>query len=310
MTLTHPTPPPTPAICDYEGSGYHTDFWKNKGRDYEDAVERIALRAMLPPAGERYIEFGAGFGRLADEAANFKQVVLLDYSRTLLQEARTRLNNTPERDKYVYVAADVNHLPFASDSFDTAIMVRVLHHMPDPLGVLTQIRSALAPQATFILEFANKRNLKAMIRYALRKQTWSPYTPEAVEFVKLNFDFHPATVAQWLVAAGFQPGERRAVSFFRLGVVKRTVPLGILKGLESVIQPLGAGYPVSPSVFVKNTLAVNATPRPMAPLDQMFVNPYQKTSRLVRQGDHMVCPQTGMRWAIHEGLYDFKEALS
>jgi hypothetical protein len=78
-----------PSICDYEGSAYRTDFW-TQDRSYEDAAERIALEALLPPAGRRLIEIGAGFGRLADLYAGYEQVILFDYSRSLLQEARAQ----------------------------------------------------------------------------------------------------------------------------------------------------------------------------------------------------------------------------
>ncbi|HVO43184.1 MAG TPA: hypothetical protein VMT34_11195, partial [Aggregatilineales bacterium] len=71
--------PTSPAVCDYEGSTYLTDFWEGKGRDYEDAVERVALRTLLPTSGQRYVEFGAGFGRLINEAGAYDQVVLVDY---------------------------------------------------------------------------------------------------------------------------------------------------------------------------------------------------------------------------------------
>ena len=38
-----------PPVCDYEGSDYRTRFWDGQGRDYEDLVERLALRRLLPP---------------------------------------------------------------------------------------------------------------------------------------------------------------------------------------------------------------------------------------------------------------------
>ena len=48
------TKPPDirPPICDYEGSNYRTEFWEGKGRNYEDQVERIALRRLLPKHGK------------------------------------------------------------------------------------------------------------------------------------------------------------------------------------------------------------------------------------------------------------------
>src|SRR5438876_1081364 len=170
-----------PAVCDYENSTYRTDFWEGKGRDYEDAVERIALRTLLPPTGQRYVEFGAGFGRLINEAERYDQVVLVDYSRTMLQDAQLHLGRS---DRYLYVAADLYHLPFAANTFDTAIMCRVIHHLADAPAALRQIRSTLTPGATFVLEFANKLNVKAILRYLVRRQSWSPYSHQPVEFVK------------------------------------------------------------------------------------------------------------------------------
>ena len=81
-------PDSRPPICDYEGSNYRTEFWEERGRDYEDRVERIALRRLLPRRGYRLLEIGAGFGRLTNEYDGFDQVVLLDYSLSQLQYAQ------------------------------------------------------------------------------------------------------------------------------------------------------------------------------------------------------------------------------
>ena len=88
--------------------------------------------------------------------------------------------------------------------FDGATMIRTLHHMADAPKALSQVRQALQPGATFILEFANKRNLKSILRYWMGRQTWSPFTPEPVEFAALNFDFHPKAVFGWLDELGLQ----------------------------------------------------------------------------------------------------------
>jgi SAM-dependent methyltransferase len=293
---------PSPAVCDYEGSTYRNDFWEGKGRDYEDAVERIALRAFLPPSGQRYVDFGAGFGRLINEAARYDQVVLVDYSRTMLQDAQTRLGRS---DRYVYVAADLYHLPFAANAFDVAIMCRVIHHLTDAPAVLRQIRASLTPGATFVLEFANKLNLKSIIRYLLRRQSWSPYSREPLEFVKLNFDFHPAYIDSALRQAGFAPSRRRAVSWLRLGLFKSILPLNVMVGLDRLMQPLGGALPISPSIFVENK--VPGTCESVAPLEALFKCPTCGSANLRREGDVLICAANGERWAIRDGIYDFKE---
>ena len=54
--------------------------------------------------------------------------MLVDYSGSQLQQAQARLGNL---EKYIYVAADIYHLPFVGGVFDAATMIRTLHHMAD-----------------------------------------------------------------------------------------------------------------------------------------------------------------------------------
>src|SRR5512139_3606908 len=166
-----------PPVCNYEGSDYQSSFWDKGGREYEDRAEEIALKRLLPRSGELLLELGAGAGRNTPRYAGFKRIVLLDYSRTQLEQAQQRLGTS---DRYIYVAADAYLLPFVSGLFDAATMIRTLHHMADAPAALAQVRRVLQPRGTFILEFASKRNLKAILRYLTKRQDWSPFTPEPV----------------------------------------------------------------------------------------------------------------------------------
>lgn len=297
MPDSHP-----PKICDYEGSNYRTEFWENRDREYEDRVERIALRRLLPAAGgRRLLEIGAGFGRLTDEYHAYEQVVLLDYSFSQLQYAR---DHHGDSGRFIYVAADAYKLPFAGGAFDGATMIRVIHHMADPQAVLAQVRRILTPGATFILEHANKRNLKAMLRYVLRRQEWSPYHRDPVEFVKLNFDFHPEYIQDTLGATGFIVERRVPVSFFRLGILKRTVPANLLAGMDNLLQHSGLLY--SPSIFVQTT-ATGQTEHNLETSD-LFRCP-ETGGALIRDGDTLTCEESGLRYAIRDGIYDFKAPL-
>ncbi len=181
-----------PPICNYEGSDYQDSFWEQGGRAYEDAAEGVALRRLLPAKGRLLLELGAGAGRNTPRYPGFERVALLDYSHTQLEQARQRLGIG---ERYLYVAANIYRLPFAPGLFDAATLIRTLHHMAEPERALAQVRQALAPGAVFILEFANKQNLKAIVRYGLHRQKWNPFSPEPVEFAELNFDFHHARCA-------------------------------------------------------------------------------------------------------------------
>ena len=144
------------AICDYEDSDYQERFWDSGERDYEDRVEAIALKKLVPPFGQRMLEVGAGAGRNVPRYEGFLQIVLVDYAWSQLKLAQERLGRS---ERFHFVVADAYHLPFASGVFDATTMIRTLHHMVDPLAALQQVRVVMERDAVFILEFANKRNL-------------------------------------------------------------------------------------------------------------------------------------------------------
>jgi SAM-dependent methyltransferase len=294
-------PDSRPPICDYEGSNYRTEFWEGRGRNYEDRVERLALERMLPHGGRRLLEVGAGFGRLTNEYDAFDQVVLLDYSLSQLQYAQEHLGRSA---RYVYVAADAYHLPFHPGVFDSATMVRVIHHMANVEAVLTQVRRALIPNGVFILEHANKRNLKALVRFALKQQTWNPNDETPVEFVELNFDFHPEYIRRELQRAGFNVQERIPVSLFRLEQLKDLVSVDVLTRLDGLFQ--NSGLLVTPSVFVRS-VAVGSTPNNLR-RDLLFACP-ECGGELSRRGDTITCLNNRLSWSIRDGIYDFKAPL-
>ena len=291
-----------PPVCDYEGSDYQTSFWEQGGREYEDRAEAVALGRLLPSKGNLMLELGAGAGRNTPRYANFERVVLVDYSRTQLQQAQERLGRS---DRYVYVAADIYRLPFAAGLFDSATMIRTLHHMVDPRKALEQVRRCMQPGSTFILEFANKQNIKAMLRYFLRQQSWSPFSPEPVEFAALNFDFHPATVRTWLKICGFTVERQLTVSHYRIGFFKRFFPVGLLVWMDSLAQLTGDWWQFSPSVFVRTQAAGNT---PSAAPGEFFR--CLSCDQLLPEGtddSSLTCPNCGKVWPHQDGIYDFRE---
>jgi len=234
-------------VCDYEGSAYQTEFWTSDRR-YEDSVERVALQKLLPRTGRRLVDIGTGFGRLANLYTGYEQVILLDYARSLLIEARRRLGRD---DRYLYVVADLYHLPLASASVDTAVTVRVLHHIRELPRAFAEIARIVKPGGSYVLEYANKRHLKAILRWLLRKQSENPFSEEAYEFAPLNFDFHPNQLEGLLEESGFQLETRLAVSTFRAAILKRLVPARLLVILDHLFQARLAPLSLSPSIFLR-----------------------------------------------------------
>ena len=291
-------------VCDYEGSAYRTEFW-GQGRDYEDAAERVALETMLPPTGRRLIDIGGGYGRLVPLYRGYDEVIIFDYALSQLREAQA-LWGTEQPDgpqNLTYVAGDFYHLPFAPATFDTVVIVRALHHAADAPAVLRNVSQLLAGRGTLILEFANKRNLKAIIRYLLGRQAWSPFDTEPVEFVPLNFDFHPKWIRDTLANHRLLIQDRRAVSSFRLAFLKRHVPTHVLVTLDRIVQPLGGRLPLSPSVFLRCQVDQDASPVSEGP-------PLRCTacgSTRLNRGDSVLrCGVCGSSFPIRGGIPDFR----
>ena len=289
-----------PPVCNYEGSDYQTSFWEQGGRDYEDQCEAVALQRLLPKGGRLMLELGAGAGRNTPRYTGFERVVLLDYSRTQLEQAVQRLGLGP---RYVYVAADVYRLPFVAGLFDAATMIRVLHHMIDPLLALRTVRQVLQPGAVFILEYANKQNLKAILRYLLKRQSWSPFTLEAVEFTELNFDFHPRRIRKLLAESGFSLERQLTVSHFRVGLLKRLVPLRLLVGMDALASLTGDWWQLSPSVFTRSRAAGETS---LAGTGAFFCCPVCRHAPLDESEQSLACPACGKTYPVKDGIYDFR----
>ena len=298
----------TPPVCNYEGSDYQASFWDKGGREYEDRTEAIALKRILPKGGRLMLELGAGAGRNTTRYSGFERVVLLDYSRTQLEQAQARLGKS---DQYIYAAADVYRLPFVDGLFDAATMIRVLHHMADAPKALGQVKNVLEPGGTFILEFASKKNLKAIFRYWLGRQKWSPFTPEPVEFVELNFDFHPQAVINWLKDLGFSIERILTLSHFRVGFLKRIIPTGVLVFFDSILQWTGALWQLTPSVFVKADAAKQASVSVKRDLSvlEFFKCPECGHSPLADKKEYLQCSSCKKRWEVKDGIYDFRKPM-
>ncbi|GAB4469387.1 MAG: hypothetical protein Kow0088_01290 [Anaerolineales bacterium] len=287
-----------PPICNYEGSDYQQVFWDSGERQYEDQVESIAIQRLLNQPGELLLEIGAGAGRNTPRYRTYQRIVLLDYSISQLEQAKTRLG---DHERYLYVAADAYNLPFVSSLFDAVTMIRTLHHLAQPQLALGQVRHVLKNGGFFLLEYANKQNLKAILRYLLGRQKWNPFDRAPVEFAELNFDFHPQAIRQWLTDNDFILRRQLTVSHFRLHFLKKTVPLKVLVTLDSLVQLTGDWWQLSPSVFALAQAGgtLEEYPRPRG----FFACPNCKGEQFDKRDTQMVCLKCQQRWDIHKGIY-------
>ena len=181
-------------------------------------------------------------------------------------------------------------------------MIRTLHHMADPALVLAQVWSVLSDKAIFILEYANKHNLKAIFRYWTKKQDWNPFKEDAVEFARLNFDFHPRAIQKWLTDNHFLIQKQLTVSHFRMNLLKKVIPPKLLARLDGLLQPSGALFQLTPSVFVRSQAIGNTVP---VSGSEFFKCP-ECGRGLPEFTGKLRCPGCGHIWEQKDGIYDFR----
>jgi hypothetical protein len=105
-----------------------------------------------------------------------------------------------------------------------------------------------------------------------------------------------------LKAAGFQVERQLTVSHYRVGFLKRTVPLSWLVWMDSVAQLSGDWWQLSPSVFVRaqadqSTFAAQA--------GAFFACPACRFGLPEVKRD-LECPSCGRGWKYQDGIYDFR----
>jgi len=243
---------------DYENYDYQ-QFWEGNKRLYEDYSERIALRRLLRGEETRdrlFLDIGCGYGRLFNEYRHFSRIVLVDYSMTNLANARMRINkflsdtagNIP---RVLYVAADAARLPFRAEVADIILTVRMVHHLEYPEKYFDQVRRILKKEGLYILEFANKRNTKNILRFFIGKIDISPFNKIPSQVGETIKNYHPAYINDQLSSRGIIVEKSVSVSNFRLGLLKKVPGTNVLALLENLYQRFLPFIALGPSIFIK-----------------------------------------------------------
>jgi hypothetical protein len=127
-----------------------------------------------------------------------------------------------------------------------------------------------------------------------------------VEFAPLNFDFHPKTVRTWLEQADFGVQRQLTVSHYRVGLLKRLVPLRLLVGMDAVAQWTGDWWQLSPSVFLRALANHHGS---MAAPGAYFACPECGQSALDETPVYVSCRACQSKWRITDGIYDFRQPV-
>jgi SAM-dependent methyltransferase len=232
----------------------YQDYWQ--GREYEHAAEEMAIRRLL--RGRKFdlaVDVGGGYGRLSKFLTKFsKKVILAEPSQQQLDIGEMYLKDTPAVERKLWQAAD---LKLKADEADLVLVVRVLHHLPDPSAEFAEISRILKPGGTFLLEFANDAHFLNRVRYGLRGKSVpkkpvdirSEANKKAGEIPFVNH--HPKTIIKMLQDAGFEVEATLSGSNLRSPTLKSVFGKKPLLAVEAVMQPLLAPIYFGPSVWLR-----------------------------------------------------------
>src|SRR5262249_332316 len=159
------------------------------------------------------------------------KVTLAEPSQQQLNIARIYLKNTPTVERKLLQAAD---LKMPAKSVDLVLVVRVLHHLPNPAEEIKEIARALNPRGTFILQFPNDAHFLNRVRYGMRGKR-VPKTPVDIrseaskksgEIAFVNH--HPKTIIKLLNDSGFELDSALSGSNLRSPTLKKVLGKNVL----------------------------------------------------------------------------------
>ena len=123
--------------------------WDRLRRDLFGSASALhALPALLDPKWT-VGDLGCGTGETSAALAPFVgRVIGVDRSGEMLQAARRRLRELPSAEVR---RGELEALPIEDGELDAAVMLLVLHHVPDPSAVVKEASRTLRPGGRFVV---------------------------------------------------------------------------------------------------------------------------------------------------------------
>lgn len=169
-------------IVDYSGFDFER-LWVGRGNVSE--LERTLVnRALRRGDPRRVLEVGTGFGRLLPALTSLGgDVVAMDLDLGRLRMAAA----TGPGPRVLRVAANVYHLPFLDRTFTAATMIRVYHHLLDPVPALKEVARVLRDGGRFVASYQPTPSIGTFVKDVERAMR----SPHDGEFRSVTFSRPP-----------------------------------------------------------------------------------------------------------------------
>ena len=230
----------------------YTQYWQ--GREYEHLSEVLALNKLLQGLSfQKSADIGGGFGRLTPALAPRSPTTYLIEPSAKMR----RLASKSLRSKNVEImAGSAARTRLPDSSLDCAILVRVLHHIPNLQPIFSELTRILKPNGYLVIEFANSLNFKSRLKSFISGEPIFPTPTDLRSLASIRKKYisfvnhHPQTVLKTLRLCRFAPLRVLSVSNFRSPLLKKIVPLQMLLLLESASQTIFSKIYFGPSIFI------------------------------------------------------------
>ncbi len=227
-------------------------YWE--GRDYENEAEEMAVKRLLD--GKHFthaVEIGGGYGRMCPLLEKYAdRVTLTDPSQQQLDIAKDFLKDHPRVDRKIMQAEEIS---FKDGALDLVVMIRVMHHLPDPTAALAEIARVLTKGGYAVIEVANYMHARNRLKHFIKGKKL-PAEPVDIRSAanrqkgEIAFVNHnPHTVIQQLAGVNLHVDRILSVSNLRSQGLKKFMPKSVMLAIEGILQPTLAKSFFGPSVF-------------------------------------------------------------
>lgn len=113
--------------------------------------QRFDVTALLGLLDSNWIvgDLGCGTGQVAETVAPFvKKVIAIESSDPMLEAADSRLADIPNAELR---AGKIESLPLADNELDVALVMLVMHHVPEPDKAVREARRVLKPNGRLLI---------------------------------------------------------------------------------------------------------------------------------------------------------------
>lgn len=128
-------------------------------------MNRFAIRLLDPKKHDSVLEIGFGNGKYIREIARTAGnglVAGVDYSQTMVSQARKRNRKWIRQGKVEIHCGSADRLPFESDTFQKVFTVNTIYFWPHPDKEIAEIYRVLKPGGSCVISFRSKEKMERL----------------------------------------------------------------------------------------------------------------------------------------------------